>query len=153
PRAMAAEFRVAQVLHADAYILDGGNQVQAVHPTHERSDLVGDDRLGLVRFARPFAPRLRHDRPKVVDVVQIDVFHRVEPIVEITRYAHVDQEYRAIAAIPQHDLEIRGIQYRTRGRERANHDVGELEKGAIALQRNGGPAQRSRQGRGVVKAS
>ena len=142
---MAAEFAVAQLFDTDADVLDRRHQVQPVHPAHERGERVGHDRLGLVGFARALAQRLGHHRAEVVDVVQVDVLHRVEPLVEVARHAHVDEEHRTVAAFAQDGLEIVGLEHRARGCERADHDVGNFQVGTMVFEGDGGAAERARE--------
>ena len=71
--------------------LIAGTRLEPIEPFLERLDFATDDALGLFGFTFAIANRFLHHGAQVVDVVQVNVLHRVEPLVEIARHAQIDQ--------------------------------------------------------------
>src|SRR5208282_6566802 len=85
PSARPPHFVVAQPLNAVADILDGGRQVETREPFEERFEFELDDLFGLFGLALAIAERPLNERAEIVDIVQIDVLQRVQPLVKIAR--------------------------------------------------------------------
>src|SRR5208282_1029960 len=138
PSAMPSHLDVAQPFDTVADVLDGGGQVETREPLEERLEFELDDLFGLFGFALAIAERSFNQRAEIVDVVQIDVLQRVQPLVEIARHAHVDQKHRPVAAFANHGLEFVGTQHRFGGCDRTDKHVHHLEVRLVVVERHRG---------------
>src|SRR5260370_39590176 len=71
-------------------------------------------------------------------MVQVDVRHRVEPLVEIARHAEVDQEHGAVTPLADDRLELLGAEDRTRRGERAYNYVCDFQIRLEGVERDRG---------------
>src|SRR5690349_5806688 len=151
PHAMPVQFDVAQAFDTCAYVLDRRDQVETVEPFEERFEFELDDGRGLLRLALALFARFGHDGAEIVDIVQVDVLHRVEPFVEVAGHAEVDQEHRAVTPLADDRLELLGAKDRTRRGERAYNYVGDFQIRLEAVEGDGSATKVTRERDGVVE--
>src|SRR4029077_16563377 len=123
PSAMPPHLDVAQPLDTVADVLDSRSQVESVEPLEKRFELEVDNLLGLFRFALAIAERAIHQRAEIVDVVQVNVLHRVQALVEIARHPHIEKKQRVVALLAASRYESLGAEPWSLRGDRADQHV------------------------------